>query len=812
MVMEGPQDCEMIMSKKPLLSASSSCNKGRGGFRALLFIIVTDALEKIVSYGLPMNMMLYLTREYGMKNSDGANLIFIWVAATNFTPVVAAFLADSYMGRFRMIAFGSISSILGTLLLCLTAGIPEARPQPCVQSTGNCKQATMPQLLLLYASLGLISIGSGSMRSSCMAFGADQIMTITDSTQNSGMLERIVSWFFVSTTVSILFATTVIVYIQEVAGWTVGFGVPMILMIFSALSFFSASSLYAKQEAKASLITELARVPIAAFRNRGIKFPSQSIREVYHHSKSDEMHLEPSDNLRFLNKACIIRSPENDLIQEGRARNPWGVCTVDEVEDVKAVVKIFPIWFAGMMMSLPGNQVPFHLLQLNTMDRHITLGFQIPAASFPLFITLTLLIWIPLYDRIIIPVASKLKGKPTRLPVKQRLGLGILVSSVSMTALGLVERIRRERAIAEGLSDNPSGIVDMSAMWFLMYYIPFGVAEAFSYVAQSELYYSELPKSMASISTTFYQMGLSMGSLVSSLILSTVNTVTKTTGGGEESWVGNNINRGRYDYYYWILGGDTLTILDVDPDMINQFDLKVGLQNQVRHVEKVNFYYKKPMEEGVDAYRVIVNDYHIRDLCESYNGRDVYDIYVERVGEVSGNNVDTNEAEGDSDDYDSDFVENEFDNESEESEFDMGSWISEEDREDVEQVREEVLAIKKRLKKGVHFLCNHNGDAYESDGIDSDEIGYHEEVDSDNETQKTMSPYLRYNGNTDKPYFETSMTFSSMTEVRAAIKKHAITERRDVKWVKNDPTRVRLAWVGAKYCRVIFMCRSSIVC
>ncbi|CAN1178159.1 hypothetical protein LINPERHAP2_LOCUS33515 [Linum perenne] len=247
------------------------------------------------------------------------------------------------------------------------------------------------------------------------------------------------------------------------------------------------------------------------------------------------------------------------------------------------------------------------------------------------------------------------------------------------------------------------------------------------------------------------------------------------------------------------VGGDILSIPDVDPDMINAFDLEVRLQSQVRNVEKVNFYYKKPMKEGVDAYQVIVNDYHIRDLCDSYKGRDVYDIYVERVGD--GNNVEANENDGESDEYDSDFAENEFDNESEESEFEMGSWISEEDLEDVQQVRKKVQAAKEKLKKGVHFLCNHNGDVYESDGVDSDEIGYHEEVDSDNETQKTKSPYLRYNRNTDKPYFETTMTFSSMSEVRTAIKKHAITERRDVKWVKNDPTRVRLAckWKGCNW-------------
>ncbi|CAN1295046.1 hypothetical protein LINPERPRIM_LOCUS22696 [Linum perenne] len=42
------------------------------------------------------------------------------------------------------------------------------------------------------------------------------------------------------------------------------------------------------------------------------------------------------------------------------------------------------------------------------------------------------------------------------------------------------------------------------------------------------------------------------------------------------------------------------------------------------------------------------------------------------------------------------------------------------------------------------------------------------------------------------------MTFTSMKEVRDAIKKHAILDRKDVVWVKNDPDRVRLKckWKG----------------
>ncbi|CAN1176100.1 hypothetical protein LINPERHAP2_LOCUS32339, partial [Linum perenne] len=93
-----------------------------------------------------------------------------------------------------------------------------------------------------------------------------------------------------------------------------------------------------------------------------------------------------------------------------------------------------------------------------------------------------------------------------------------------------------------------------------------------------------------------------------------------------------------------------------------------------------------------------------------------------------------------------------------------GSWLSEEDREEAEEVRKQVQEAKDNLKRGVPFLCNHNGDAYKSDGSDSDDIGYYQGTDSDNETMRRKSPYPKYDRNTATPYFKTTMTFSSMKE------------------------------------------------
>ncbi|WCJ29467.1 Major facilitator superfamily protein [Euphorbia peplus] len=533
----------MMKIKEPLILSNPP--KAKGGFRALPFIIGCSALEKIANIGVMTNMIVYLTKEYRIEAAEGANLLFLWSAATNFTPLMGAFVADSYLGRFSAIAFGSLLSLLGLIVLWLTSVIPEAKPGPCI-SERSCESATSLQLLLLYSSFVLIAIGGGGVRSSCMAFGADQIIT-RKQTGGSGILESYFSWYYVIISVSLIIAMTLVVYIQDMMGWKVGFGVSVVLMFLSCLCFFLASPFYVKSQVHASLLTGFAQVFLAACRRRSV---SVSSSQLYFTTKASSL-VAPTQKLRFLNKACIIKDPEQDLTPCGRASDPWSLCTVEQVEDVKALIKIIPIWSSGMFMSITVSQSSFQVLQASTMNRHIFSNFEIPAGSLSAFLVISLVIWVTLYDRIIIPVSSKLKGKPVRLSLKQKMGIGILFSISSMAALAVAERIRRGTAVQEGFSDNPDGVVDMSVMWLLPHLFLGGIAEGFNAIAQNEFYYSELPKSMSTVATSLFEMGMSAANLVASVIMSAVDSMSRR--GGQESWVATNINKGHYDYYCWLL-------------------------------------------------------------------------------------------------------------------------------------------------------------------------------------------------------------------------------------------------------------------
>lgn len=71
-----------------------------------------EAFERVASFGLMPNMINYLMNEYHVDTATGSNLLFLWSAATNFMPLIGAFMADSSVGRFPMIGFGCIVSLL----------------------------------------------------------------------------------------------------------------------------------------------------------------------------------------------------------------------------------------------------------------------------------------------------------------------------------------------------------------------------------------------------------------------------------------------------------------------------------------------------------------------------------------------------------------------------------------------------------------------------------------------------------------------------------------------------------------------------
>jgi dipeptide/tripeptide permease len=76
-----------------------------------IYIAGNETMERLATYGLTANFMVYLMREFQMDQVVAANILNIWSAASNFATIIGALIADNYLGKFRTIALGSFASL-----------------------------------------------------------------------------------------------------------------------------------------------------------------------------------------------------------------------------------------------------------------------------------------------------------------------------------------------------------------------------------------------------------------------------------------------------------------------------------------------------------------------------------------------------------------------------------------------------------------------------------------------------------------------------------------------------------------------------
>ena len=99
------------------------------------------------------------------------------------------------------------------------------------------------------------------------------------------------------------------------------------------------------------------------------------------------------------------------------------------MEELKAVIRVLPIWASGIIFATVYSQMgTLFVEQGDTMDAHIGVIFKIPAASLPIFDTLSVIIWVPVYYHLVVPLVCKYTGHQRGFTQLQRMGIGLVIS------------------------------------------------------------------------------------------------------------------------------------------------------------------------------------------------------------------------------------------------------------------------------------------------------------------------------------------------------------------------------------------------
>ncbi|KAK9286311.1 hypothetical protein L1049_014701 [Liquidambar formosana] len=528
-----------------------------GGMRAAAFVLGLQSFEIMAIAAVGNNLITYVINEMHFSLSKSANIVTNFIGTVFLLSLFGGYLSDSYLGSFwTMLIFGFVE-LSGFILLSVQAHVPQLKPPKCnMASDGDpCIEAKGIKALIFFVALYLVALGSGCVKPNMISHGADQF-NIKDNPKQSKKLSTYFNAAYFAFSMGELVALTLLVWVQTHSGMDVGFGVSAAAMAMGLISLVFGTFFYRNKAPQGSIFTPIAQVFVAAILKRKQVCPSNP--QILHGSQnsglssnvttsSDVGNLLHTERFRFLDKACIKMQDGDNNTKE----SPWRLCTVTQVEQVKILISVVPIFACTIVFNTILAQLQtFSVQQGSAMNTQLTKNFHIPPASLQAIPYIMLIFIVPLYDTFFVPFARKFTGHESGISPLQRIGFGLFAATFSMVAAAIMENKRRVSAVKSNET--------LSIFWITPQFLIFGLSEMFTAVGLIEFFYKQSLKGMQSFLTAMTYCSYSFGFYLSSLLVSLVNKIT-SKGSPNGGWLSDNdLNKDRLDLFYWLLAALSL--------------------------------------------------------------------------------------------------------------------------------------------------------------------------------------------------------------------------------------------------------------
>ncbi|CAN6815834.1 unnamed protein product [Brassica oleracea] len=362
----------------------------------------------------------------------------------------------------------------GISLLTLIAFSDYLRPRPCEPGSILCLSPSDLQLGILYVVLALVTTGTAGTRVALASAGANQY----EKPKDQGTF---FNYYFLMVNTGAIISATEIVYTQDNASWKLGFGLCAAANLISFVLFISGKRLYKHNKPMGSPFTSLVRVSRFYSEKKGC-YLIQKRRLLPPWARTKEQEF------------CC--SALQELQTEGESgdttNNKWRLCSVQEVEDFKAVLRLLPLWLSIIFVSIPiAVQSRLMVLQALVTDRVFSPHFKVSAGSIQVIAIIFSCIFIIMNNWLFYPMYHKLTNK-VMTPL-QKIGMGHVFTILSMEISAVVESKRLKTVQNEHL---------MSVLWLFPPFVILGISEAFQLPAHIELFYGEFPESLRNTATS----------------------------------------------------------------------------------------------------------------------------------------------------------------------------------------------------------------------------------------------------------------------------------------------------------------------
>lgn len=182
------------------------------------YLAWNEGCERFSFYGMSSILTIYMARHLGLPDSEAEGNFHLFVFAAYVTPLVGAWLADRFFGRYGIILWLSLGYVLGHATI-----------------------AAFDSEAGLYAGLALIAAGAGGIKPCAAAFVGDQF-----APERRHLLEKVYDLYYWMIQLGSTAATLLIPELLDRYGPRVAFAVPGVLMAGALVIFWAGRAGYVR--------------------------------------------------------------------------------------------------------------------------------------------------------------------------------------------------------------------------------------------------------------------------------------------------------------------------------------------------------------------------------------------------------------------------------------------------------------------------------------------------------------------------------------------------------------------------------------
>ncbi|XP_062974726.1 solute carrier family 15 member 2 [Elgaria multicarinata webbii] len=362
---------------------------------SIAFIVVNEFCERFSYYGMKAVLTLYFLFFLHWDEATSTSVYHAFSSLCYFTPVIGAFIADSWLGKYKTIIYLSVVYVIGHVIKSVGA----------IPSVGN----QIVHVVLSMTGLSLIALGTGGIKPCVAAFGGDQF-----EEEHAQERSKFFSVFYLSINAGSLISTFITPVLRgdvKCFGgdcYALAFGVPAALMVIALIVFIAGNGIYKKTPLQGNILLEVCKCIWFAFTNR-IKNRSRQIPKRGH----------------WLDWASEKYS--NQLIAE-----------------VKMVTRVLFLFIPlPMFWALFDQQGSRWTLQATKMNADFG-GFVLQPDQMQFLNPLLILVFIPVFDFGLYPLINLCKFNFT--PIK-KMATGMILAGLAFAVAAVVELKIEENAM-----------------------------------------------------------------------------------------------------------------------------------------------------------------------------------------------------------------------------------------------------------------------------------------------------------------------------------------------------------------------------